>query len=281
MKNNHISEKQIEEFREKGVLVIKSFYDLKEEIEPIQLAIWRIIGLLIKKYNLDIVQREFSPATFDFGYRELIAKNRSYGAEVYDAIKQIHAFVHYVSLKKNETLFNSIRNTDNCGISAQGYGIRIDNPNEEKYRSLWHYEYRDQFRSTDGIVFWSPLVPITKELGPVQICPKSHKDGLRRSYLNDIDNPEKTGAYALRLENEEELIRKYGIIDPLSEPGDLVIMDFLTIHSSGKNIGNRSRWSMQFRYFSFDHPSGINIGWKGVSNNVKLAELHPELVVKR
>lgn len=276
-----VSNEKITELKENGYVLFENFYNVEQEIEPIQFGIWKILGLLLKKYKVKVDQLPFSPDTFDKGYKELIQQERKYGGEVYDAIKQIPAFIRLVAAKKNEELFNLIRQTKHCGISAQGYGIRIDNPNEEKYRSLWHYEYRDQYRSQDGVVFWSPLVPVTLDMGPVQICPKSHKDGLRRSYLNDPENPDKTGAYALRIENEEEVIKQYGIVQPLSKPGDLVIMDFLTLHSSGRNISNRSRWSMQYRYFNFDHPSGIDISWKGVSNNLKLEEVHPELVVKR
>jgi len=281
MNKNLLSQEQIEEFNREGVLIIKNFYDLRNEIEPIQYGIWKIISLLIEKYKLPISTKPFSPETFDYGYQELIASNRKYGGVIYDAVKQIPAFMRLFSLQKNEILFSQLRGTDLPGIAALGYGIRIDNPNEEKYRSLWHYEYRDQLRSVDGVVFWSPLVPILEELGPVQISPKSHKGGLRRSYLKDPENPDKTGAYAMRIENEAEVLKQYGIIAPLSEPGDLILMDFLTLHSSGKNISNRSRWSMQFRYFNFNDPTGIRINWTGcVANGVQLKDVHPELVIE-
>jgi len=276
-----VSSEKIKELKENGYVLFENFYNLEQEIVPIQFGIWKILGLLLKKYNVQFNQLPFSTDTFDAGYKELIKQNRKYGGEIYDAIKQIPAFIRLVSAKKNEELFNELRSAKHCGISAQGYGIRIDNPNEEKYRSLWHYEYRDQFRSQDGVVFWSSLVPILSDMGPVMMCPKSHKGGLRRSYLHDSENPDKTGAYALRLENEEEVVKEYGVVAPLSKPGDLLVMDFLTLHSSGHNTSDRSRWSMQYRYFNFDHPSGIDISWKGVSNNLKLEEVHPELVVKR
>jgi hypothetical protein len=276
-----VTDAQIKFMKDNGYLLLEKFYDYHTEIEPIQVGIWKILSLLIIKYKLPISPKPFSSDNFDHGYKELIQLDRKLGGEVYDAIKQIPAFMRLVSNKKNEDLFNALRGTANSGISAAGYGIRIDNPNEEKYRSLWHYEYRDQFRSTDGMVFWSPLVPVLADMGPVQLCPKSHLGGLRRSYMNDLENPEKTGAYALRIENEAELIKEYGVVQPLSNPGDLMLMDFLTLHSSGKNVSSHSRWSMQFRYFNFDHPSGVNIGWRGVSNNLKLEEVHPELVVKR
>ncbi len=276
-----LTKEQINEFNEEGLLVIKGFYDLNKEIEPIQFGIWKILSLLISKYKIPVSNKPFSPESFDHGYQELIASNRKYGGEIYDAVKQIPAFLRLVSLQQNELLLSQIRNTDMPGIAALGYGIRIDNPNEEKYRSLWHYEYRDQLRSVDGIVFWSPLVSILEDLGPVQICPKSHKDGLRRSYLKDPENPDKTGAYAMRIENEAELLKKYGIIAPLSEPGDLILMDFLTLHSSGRNVSKRSRWSMQFRYFNFNDPTGIKINWTGcVMNGVQLKDVHPELVIE-
>lgn len=281
MKSNLLTQSQVEKFHEHGYLIVKGFYDCAREIQPIQHDIWKILRILIEKYDISIEHKDFAPESFDRGYQELINANRKYGAEVYDAVKQIPAFNRLTNLDKNDSIFIQLRDGSIPAIAAAGSGIRIDNPRENKYRSLWHYEYRDQLRSIDGIVFWSPLVPITIDLGPVQICPKSHQDGLRRSYLKDPENPEKTGAYAMRLENESELIDKYGVIAPLTEIGDLVLMDFLTLHSSGINISNRSRWSMQFRYFNFNHPSGIKIGWTGcVTNGVQLKEIHPELVIE-
>jgi len=282
MTNNLLTPKQVADFKEYGYVVVKSFYNCKQEIEPIQYGIWQILQILFKKYRIDVEYQDFSPETFDHGYQKLIATNRKYGGEVYDAVKQIPAFMRLFSLKKNDQVFKQLRNVNTPAIAAAGYGIRIDNPYEEKYRSLWHYEYRDQLRSIDGIVFWSPLVSVTPDLGPVQICPKSHLGGLRRSYLNDPFNPEKTGAYAMRLENEEALITQYGIVSPLSDPSDLVLMDFLALHSSGVNISSRSRWSIQFRYFSFEDPSGISINWTGcVANGTQLKNIHPELVIDK
>lgn len=276
-----LTPEQLEQFRKDGLLVVKGFYDVDKDIKPIQHGIWSIIGILLRKYDINVEQLPFSEETFDQGYQELIAKDRKFGGEVYDAVKQIPAFMRLVTHSKNEMLMQELRSDSIPGLAAAGYGIRIDNPNEEKFRSLWHYEYRDQLRSIDGVVFWSPLVPITEELGPVQICPGSHKDGLRRSYLNDPAMEGKPGAYGLKIENENAVIDKYGIVSPLSSPSDLVLMDFLTLHSSGKNVGIRSRWSMQFRYFNFNHPSGIEIDWKGcVASGVQLKDVHPELIIE-
>src|ERR1700692_444733 len=106
MNKNLLTQEQIEEFNREGVLIIKNFYDLRNEIEPIQFGIWKIISLLIEKYELPISTKPFSPETFDHGYQEVIASNRKYGGVIYDAVKQIPAFMRLFSLQKNEIIFS-------------------------------------------------------------------------------------------------------------------------------------------------------------------------------
>lgn len=279
MGSDILTPEQVGEFNKNGVLIIPSFY-AHEDIERIQFGIYQIIGLLIEKYKLNITRDAFTPATFDSGYNQLIAANREYGGEVYDAVKQIPAFVRLASNSRHEDLLCQLRNTSLAGIAAGGYGIRIDNPFEEKYRAAWHQEYPAQLRSPDGLVFWSPLVPISPELGPVEFCLGSQKLGAIRVHTGDPRHPQKTGAYSLTLENEQKLIANYPRVAPSTEPGDLVILDFMVLHASGLNKGNRSRWSMQFRYFNFLHPTGIEISWKGsYAAGQDFRKIHPELCV--
>lgn len=276
---NILSQEQIDNFNRDGFLIIKNFYDLKKEIEPIKYQIYNIIGIIIKKYNLNINQLPFNNDNFDSGYQESIKYDRKIGGEIYDAVKQIPAFIRLVGSEKNEQLFKQLRSTELVGIAGGGYGIRIDNPNEEKYRADWHQDYPSQLRSLDGIVFWSSLIPIKSENGPVEFCLSSHKDGLfKMEYTEDM---EKSGAYALIIKNKENVISKYSHIAPLSNPGDLILIDYLTLHSSGHNLSMRSRWSMQMRYFNFNESSGIKIGWKGsFAVGVDVKSVHPELFSK-
>ena len=273
-----LTAEQVNSFHHDGVLIIDSFYDLKTEIEPIQDFIYKIISTLIYKYNLPIQQLPFTPENFDSGYQELIYYDRKIGGEIYDAVKQIPAFIRLIASSRHDELMCQLRQTNLPGVASGGSGIRIDNPREEKYRAPWHQDYPAQFRSLDGLVFWSSLVPLTQELGPVEFCLKSHVNGLIPVYTKDIKNPDKSGAYALTIEDEEKLVSSYERIAPLTKPGDLIIIDFLTLHRSGWNISQRSRWSMQMRYFNFVEPTGIKISWAGsfaVGGNFK--EIHPEL----
>lgn len=273
-----LKEQQIEEFRQNGVLVIPGFYDQASAIKPIQQGIYDIIGLLIQKYGLDIERPAFSPDTFDAGYQQLIAADRGFGGEVYDAVKQIPAFMRLVSDPLHETLFAELRANSSPALAAGGYGIRIDNPYEGKFKANWHQEYPAQLRSPDGIVYWTPLVPVIPELGPVEFCLGSHRDGPVPVLTKDPRNPEKQGAYSLTLENESELLKRYEHVAPLTNPGDLIVIDFMTLHASGDNRTDRSRWTIQFRYFNFNNETGIGHGWTGsYAAGVDFRSVHPDL----
>ena len=273
-----ITQQQIESFHHEGYLIISNFYDLDNEIKPIQRNIYNIIGLVADKYSIEIDRPAFSPETFDDGYLDIIALNRNYGGEIYDAVKQIPAFIRLVSGEKNEAIFKALRPESLPGIAAAGYGLRINNPFEEKFRANWHQEYPSQLRSLDGLVFWSPLINVTQELGPVMICPSSQTEGAVPVFTRDPRNKEKHGAYSLVLQNEDALIGKYKQISPLSKPTDLIIMDFLLLHASGYNVGNRALWSMQFRYFNYLEATGMAHSWKGgFASGIDFRTVHPEL----
>ncbi|MDC1160489.1 phytanoyl-CoA dioxygenase family protein [Luminiphilus sp.] len=259
-------------FHENGYIVLENYFDIESEIRPIQRAIYEIVGLIMRRRSLHIEREDFNGDNFDSGFLKLLQKDREFGREMYDQAKQIPEFLRLICSQKSEDLFKSIRSTDLSGIGAASYGIRIDNPGEEEFRSQWHQEFTFQPQSKDGIVFWTPLLPITQQLGPVQICPKSHQDGLRK-FARGGDYAEKAGAYQMGLENEAEVISGYDVVSPLTKPGDLLLMDFCTIHQSGFNVGARARWSIQHRFFNFREATGIKLGWKGsVTSGVSIED---------
>ncbi len=278
MKDNKLGADQVEKFARDGVLVIRAFYDATA-IEAVQRGIYDVIGRVLARHRLAIERQPFSCASFDDGFNAMITVNRSFGAEVYDAIKQIPAFIRLLADEAHEDLVRQLRPGSFPAIAAGGYGIRIDNPNEDKYRTFWHQEYPSQLRSLNGLVCWSPLVEITPELGPVSFCLGSHREGALPVY-DESEGDKRSGAYSLKLHNEQHFLDKYQVISPLSSPSDLVLIDFLTLHASGYNRGVRSRWTMQFRYFDFNESTGSAHGWKGsYASGVDFKSVHPELFI--
>jgi ectoine hydroxylase-related dioxygenase (phytanoyl-CoA dioxygenase family) len=278
MSNSLLNSSQLREFRNNGVLVVSNFYDVDSEIVPVQRSIYEVIGLVIERHGLEIGRPDFSPHDFDAGFMDVVAADRSFGSEIYDAIKQIPAFIRLVANSQHERVFRELRPGSSPAVASGGFGIRIDIPFEDKFRANWHQEYPAQLRSLDGVVFWSPLLKITGDLGPVEFCLASQKDGPLPVTSTDPRNPNKQGAYALALHNEQELVNRYEHVAPLTGPGDLVIIDFLVLHASGLNRSQRARWTMQFRYFNFREATGMKHGWKGsYAAGVDFRSIHPEL----
>lgn len=274
-------ESMVSGFAERGYCLAEKFFDVASEVRPVQEGIRRVVELVARKYRIDIPAPATPTEAMTKTYPAIIAANRSYGSEVYDAVKQLPEFCSLVASPRNCELFKMLRPGSIPGIAAGGAGIRIDNPREDKYRAAWHQEFPAQLRSLDGVVFWSPLLPVTKEMGPVELCPGSHKEGPIAVYEDD-GGVGQTGAYALRLDREAERLAEYEHIAPLTNPGDLLVMDFLTLHASGHNVSDRPRWTMQWRLFNFDEPVGIKIGWRGsFAAGVKYQDVLPGLVASR
>ena len=266
----------LKQFNENGFAILRKFYDPDTEINPIREGVRTIIELVGKKNGMNVPASTPDEA-MGRGYNEIARTNRVWGSEVYDAVKQIPAFMRLVSAQRNVDLFESIRKGAVAGLAAGGYGIRIDSPEEAKFRSHWHQEFPFQLRSLDGIVFWSPLVKVTPELGPVEIAMGSHREGLVPVYEADKGEG-KTGAYRLYMDREDERIAKYKRVSPSTDPGDLIILDFLTLHQSGFNTSSGPRWTMQFRLFNFRDSMGLRLGWRGsFAAGVNFAEIVPEL----
>lgn len=272
-----LTKAQLDDFNANGYLVIADFYP-EDTVVAVQKCIYETIGAVMARHGVRDTRPEFHPARFDVGYMELIAQDRTWGGEVYDLVKEIPAFTRLTALPVHEDIMRQLRPGAQPRQPTGGSGIRVDNPNEDRFRAMWHQEYPAQLKSPDGLVFWSPLVEVTDDLGPVAFAPGSHAEGMIPVYIADPENAGRSGAYALKLVGEDALLAKYGQTSPLSKPGDLVILDFLVLHASGYNRSNRPRWSMQFRYYNMAHPTGVSHGWKGsFASGVDFRTVHPEL----
>jgi hypothetical protein len=281
MSNEHtkiLAPSQIEQFGRDGFLILKDFYSAAD-VRDVCEGIYQVIGQVLRRHDIDDSRPSFSVEHFDVGFADLIRQDRQLGSEIYDAVKFIPAFWRLVSHPYHARLMTELRLGSVPALAASGCGIRIDNPNEDKFRALWHQEYPAQLRSMDGLVFWSPLVSMSEQLGPVALCPGSHSLGALPVQRLQASSSGRSGAYALQLANEAQLIAKFEQISPLTKPTDLILMDFLTLHASGFNRSDRSRWSMQFRYFNMTESTGLTHGWKGsYAEGIDFSLIHPELI---
>lgn len=100
-----------------------------------------------------------------------------------------------------------------------------------------HQDYSSMQSSLNSIVAWTPLAPISMDMGPLMVVPKSHLKGLVAT---------------------NELTQGFGLVDGYTDddffsvgplvPGDIVLFSSLLVHRSGKNKTDNIRWTANFRY---------------------------------
>ena len=277
-----ISSKEKSMFHNEGLLVLKNFYK-KDEIISVQRGIYDVIGQVALKFGFLNNRPLFKQDNFDVNFLNYLKQDRQFGGIVYDQVKQIPEFLNLMSTSRHVEVFKQLRENSFPLVAGGGYGIRMDHPNEDKFRAFWHQEYPAQLRSINGIVFWSPLVDMSPEIGPVSFLPKSHLEGPLKVFQDfGSQGQSRVGAYTLRLSQEDALLEKYTSTAPILEIGDVVCVDYLTVHASGFNRSNRTRWSMQYRYFDMAHESGRAFNWQGsYAGGVNFSDIHPNLLEKK
>jgi hypothetical protein len=277
-----ISSKEKSMFHNEGLLVLKNFYK-KDEIISVQRGIYDVIGQVALKFGFLNNRPLFKQDNFDVNFLNYLKQDRQFGGIVYDQVKQIPEFLNLMSTSRHVEVFKQLRENSFPLVAGGGYGIRMDHPNEDKFRAFWHQEYPAQLRSINGIVFWSPLVDMSPEIGPVSFLPKSHLEGPLKVFQDfGSQGQSRVGAYTLRLSKEDALLEKYSSTAPLLEIGDVVCVDYLTVHASGFNRSHRTRWSMQYRYFDMADESGRAFNWQGsYAGGVNFSDIHPDLLEKK
>ena len=101
--------------------------------------------------------------------------------------------------------------------------------------------------SLNSTVVWFPLVDVNKDLGALEVIPKSHRWGLLESEQNDWYREIKG------LEDD-----KYVSVEV--EAGDVLFFSSFLVHRSGNNVTDKIRWSCHFKYNDLDEQTFIEKG---------------------
>ena len=155
--------------------------------------------------------------------------------------------VSAIKLVSDEQIVNyaaSLLGTKNTELSITEGMIRMDVPDDKRNVAGWHQEI--SYVRNNGLVVWIPLSDITQELGPLQICPKSHHEGeLKVVKVNNL--PASVSTVSID-EISSETIQKYPIKQVEVKKGEALFFDIKLFHRSGVNTSNRIRFSCQTRY---------------------------------
>mgnify|MGYP001307310750 FL=1 len=232
-----------EKFRENGYFIAKSIISEKK-INAVLETIFRIYF----KYNPSSKLRDLQePWNSDLFHEEIIKFRKSDPKRfslLYDSTQTSVSIMELLTSELIAKYSANLLDTKNNELCITEGMIRMDAPGDKRNIAGWHQEI--SYLRNNGLVIWIPLSDITPDLGPLQVCPKSHHEG----ELKVVQNKNLPGDVSTVSvdEVEPEYIAKYSIMDVEIKKGDVLFFDTELFHRSGVNTSNRMRFSCQVRH---------------------------------
>ena len=232
-----------EKFRENGYFIAKSIISEKK-INAVLETIFRIYF----KYNPSSKLRDLQePWNSDLFHEEIIKFRKSDPKRfslLYDSTQTSVSIMELLTSELIAKYSANLLDTKNNELCITEGMIRMDAPGDKRNIAGWHQEI--SYLRNNGLVIWIPLSDITPDLGPLQVCPKSHHEG----ELKVVQNKNLPGDVSTVSVDEvgPEYIAKYSIMDVEIKKGDVLFFDTELFHRSGVNTSNRMRFSCQVRH---------------------------------
>ena len=233
----------MEKFRENGYFIAKSIISEKK-INAVLETIFRIYF----KYNPSSKLRDLQePWNSDLFHEEIIKFRKSDPKRfslLYDSTQTSVSIMELLTSELIAKYSANLLDTKNNELCITEGMIRMDAPGDKRNIAGWHQEI--SYLRNNGLVIWIPLSDITPDLGPLQVCPKSHHEG----ELKVVQNKNLPGDASTVSVDEvgPEYIAKYSIMDVEIKKGDVLFFDTELFHRSGVNTSNRMRFSCQVRH---------------------------------
>ena len=264
-----------EQLREEGYTVLRGVLDVEKDIQP-----------LIDEYGVvldGLIERLYAEGKIGHKYAGLDTLNRlsAFVADtgddffgnltIYlsfnDPAKKRPMYLHpqMFNLLRSPRLLDAIEQFIGDEIAVSPLHItRIkppehtlseavqSSPNGMISKTLWHQDlwaFQTDADETDALTVWVPMVPVDEENGCLLVVPGSHRAGELSVHCKPTElKPHFKGI-------PDEIIPEERVTLP-ADPGDLVILNKLTQHSSLMNVSDRLRWSYDLRYQPIGQPVG-------------------------
>ncbi len=229
-------------FKKNGYIIYKNIIS-KKEIDDFKSELSNIIKSYCKKNFTKLKYKSFD----DWLNKPLIymSKSKKTGiGEIYDTIFNTPSFFRICGNKKIEQIIKFLLNGNNQ-MSLYGHTnrCRIDPPEDERRTYDWHQETFYTIPKSNYIQTWSPLIyPSTIQNGTIEICPKSHLEGIPKQNWYQKRNK------AIQILINKKIIEKYEPISININPGDVLLFSGRLAHKSGRNLSKKVRFSLVGMY---------------------------------
>ena len=98
------------------------------------------------------------------------------------------------------------------------------------------------------VTVWIPLTEANRENGCLLVAPKSHKRGLAVHCIDPVSRYSRQAIPEKFVGKDQKAV--------LMQPGDVLLLDKLTMHASLPNLSESIRWSIDLRYQKTGWPTG-------------------------
>lgn len=136
-----------------------------------------------------------------------------------------------------------------CGIRVPAMGcvgptILANMPNDNAFLYAAHQDISFIPGSLNGVTIWIPLQDAPLEIGPLEVIPGSHREGMLR-HNNELDVKR---SRLIPMPADSEFV-------PLPiELGQAIVFSKFIVHRSGANVSDTIRFSIQVRFNDLGSP---------------------------
>jgi len=191
---------------------------------------------------------------------KLRKNDKSYFSKLYDSLQHTAALYKLCSSSKVINIVEKLLNTDKEIIGATAIQLRLDSPLDSRNKLNWHQDsafFRQNNNGNNAMSTWIPLQKTSFDTGPLEFLEKSHKLGNLKFKHKNVEKYE-----TVQKQVSDKIIKKFDLKQFELDIGDVIFLNFDTIHRSGLNKSNIFRMVAICRYHKMllnDFNAGLNI----------------------
>jgi ectoine hydroxylase-related dioxygenase (phytanoyl-CoA dioxygenase family) len=250
---------EFNKFNTEGFVVKKKFFS-KSEILTIQKKISEIIINVSEEINIKSKKKDFY-FLINNTLPKIYKKNKKMGSYIFDTLSRLNIFRDLTNNKKTINKICEILKINKKDLLSAKFSLFLFTKLHKNHAIGWHQEsayYSDpnfkefQFiKKTNSLFTWIPLTKTYPGNGALILKPGSHNITSLKHIKNNFNNRYK-GSWNKRgeiyIKNFEKISMKYKSKTISSNPGDIIFVDFNTLHKSGINKSNKTRVGVIMRF---------------------------------
>jgi phytanoyl-CoA hydroxylase len=246
----NLTNDQLHTYREQGYLHLRGFFD-PDNVRAIRDEAMRVFVAQLRALDILRHARPTEDEVVD-GMAELF---RNHLPVFINCGKQAQHLVSLHRMSLDERLLNVIQQLgvewpNICTRPVLFFNSQRLAKSEVYWRVFPHQDWRSMQGSLDSVVAWLPIADLPPELGPLEIVPGSHLDGLVTDDV--VDGFGQVPTAYLQDKTFQSLP---------CQLGDVVLFSSFLVHRSGTNSTSGIRWSCHFRYNNLAEPTFVERGF--------------------